>query len=104
MIKVSVLYPYKPDARFDHAYYGDRHMPMVAGLLGDLCKGYGVDRGLSGGAPGVAAPFLCIGHMLFKSVEDFQTASRPHRKTIGADLVNYTDVTPVMQISEVLVG
>jgi uncharacterized protein (TIGR02118 family) len=28
MIKVNVMYPYSEGARFDHAYYRDRHMPM----------------------------------------------------------------------------
>jgi hypothetical protein len=29
MIKVSVTYPNKPGARFDHTYYRDKHMPLV---------------------------------------------------------------------------
>ena len=29
MIKVSVMYPNTPGARFNHAYYRDNHMPMV---------------------------------------------------------------------------
>ncbi|WP_122659812.1 EthD family reductase, partial [Pseudomonas viridiflava] len=32
MIKVSVLYPYKEGARFDHDYYRDQHMPLVQSL------------------------------------------------------------------------
>lgn len=28
MIKVSVMYANKPGARFDHAYYPDKHMPF----------------------------------------------------------------------------
>ncbi|TQU74294.1 EthD family reductase, partial [Xanthomonas perforans] len=28
MIKVSVMYPYREGARFDHAYYRDQHMPL----------------------------------------------------------------------------
>ena len=30
MIKLNVMYPYSEGARFDHAYYCDKHMPMVA--------------------------------------------------------------------------
>jgi uncharacterized protein (TIGR02118 family) len=29
MIKVSVMYPNTPDARFDHEYYREKHMPLV---------------------------------------------------------------------------
>ena len=34
MIEVSVMYPYTEGARFNHAYYRDRHMPMVKAKLG----------------------------------------------------------------------
>ena len=52
MIKVSVMYPSGPDARFDMDYYRDRHMPMVQARMGGALKFYTVDRGLAGGAPG----------------------------------------------------
>ena len=37
MIKVSVLYPNKPGARFDHEYYRSRHMPLLKERMGDAC-------------------------------------------------------------------
>ena len=52
MIKVTVMYPNTPGARFDHAYYRDKHMPLVKAKMGDHCKYYTVDKGLAGGAPG----------------------------------------------------
>ncbi|MBB5185933.1 uncharacterized protein (TIGR02118 family) [Zhongshania antarctica] len=48
MIKVSVMYPKSPGARFDHAYYRDQHFPMVKELMGDYCLSYTIDRGLVG--------------------------------------------------------
>ena len=44
MIKVSVMYPNTPGARFNHEYYGDKHMPLVKARLGDACKSYTIDR------------------------------------------------------------
>jgi uncharacterized protein (TIGR02118 family) len=29
MFKVSVMYPNKEGARFDHTYYRDKHMPLL---------------------------------------------------------------------------
>ncbi|HWK49508.1 MAG TPA: EthD family reductase, partial [Steroidobacter sp.] len=52
MIKVSVMYPSRPGARFDHAYYKDKHMPLVQARMGAACRFYTVDKGLGGGAPG----------------------------------------------------
>ena len=41
-------------ARFDHAYYRDRHMPLVKARLGSACAYYTVEKGLVGGAPGAS--------------------------------------------------
>jgi len=57
MIKVSVMYPNKPGARFDQAYYLDKHMPMVKARMGSTLKFYAVDKGVAGGSPGDPAPF-----------------------------------------------
>ena len=55
MIKVSVMYPNNPGARFDHDYYRDKHMPLVKARLGDVCQYYTIDKGLAGGARGLVA-------------------------------------------------
>ncbi len=104
MIKVSVMYPNTPGARFDHAYYRDKHMPLVKSRMGEACKFYTVDRGLAGGTPD--APATCVGmcHIFCDSIESFQGGFGPHVKEIMADLANYTDLAPVIQISEVVVG
>lgn len=104
MIKVSVMYPNTPDARFDHAYYRDKHMPLVAAKMGARCKKYTVDKGLAGGAPGAPATYVGMCHIYCETVEDFQAGFGPHAAEIMADIPNYTDLTPVLQISEVVVG
>jgi uncharacterized protein (TIGR02118 family) len=104
MIKVSVMYPNKPGVRFDHDYYKDKHMPMVKKLMGSSLKSYTVDKGLGGGAPGAPAPYVAAGHLFCDSVESFGAGFGPHTKEIMGDIPNYTDSTPVVQISEVVVG
>jgi len=42
-----------------------------------------------------------MGHLYCDSVEAFQTAFAPHAQTIMADIPNYTDIQPTIQISEV---
>ena len=44
MIKVSVMYPNTPGARFDHEYYRDKHMPLVKARMEGACKFYTVDK------------------------------------------------------------
>jgi len=104
MIKVSVMYPNTPGARFDHAYYRDTHMPLVKARMGDHCRYYTVDKGLGGGAPGSAATYVAMCHIYCDSVDAFQAGFGPHRPEIMADIPNYTDLTPLVQISEVVVG
>jgi uncharacterized protein (TIGR02118 family) len=104
MIKVSVMYPNKSGARFDHAYYKDKHMPLVQSRMGAACRFYTVDKGLGGGAPGEPATYVGMCHIYCDSVEAFQAGFGPHAKEIMADIPNYTDLTPIVQISEVVVG
>jgi len=104
MIKVSVMYPNTPGARFDHSYYKDKHMPMVARLMGDSCKYYTVDKGMNGGAPGTPPLYIGMCHLFSESAEAFQAGFAPHVEEIMADVSNYTDLTPLMQMSEVVVG
>jgi uncharacterized protein (TIGR02118 family) len=102
MIKVSVMYPNKPGARFDHIYYREKHMPHMKALLGAPCLFYTVDKGLAGGGPGEQATYVGMCHIYFDSVESFQGAFGPHAQAIMADVPNYTDLSPVIQISEVV--
>jgi len=104
MIKVSVMYPYQAGARFDHAYYRDKHMPLLKARLGAACQRYTIDKGLSGGAPGETPPYVAMCDVYCESVAAFEAAFGPHAKEILGDIANYTDLKPVMQISEVVVG
>ena len=101
MIKVSVLYPNTSGVRFDMAYYLEHHMPMVRDLMGGVLKGMNVEQGLAGGQPGVPAPYIAMGHLLFDSVEAFQTAFAQHGAPILADIPNYTNTQPTLQVSQV---
>ena len=104
MIKVSVMYPNTPGARFDHTYYRDKHMPLVKARMGASCRFYTVDKGLAGGNPGDPPTYVGMCHLYCDSVESFQMGFGPHEKEIIADIPNYTDLMPIVQISEVVVG
>ncbi|OUR63085.1 ethyl tert-butyl ether degradation protein EthD [Colwellia sp. 39_35_sub15_T18] len=101
MIKVSVMYPNSSDASFDIEYYCNIHMPMVAELLCGAVKGSNVDIGLAGGTPDEMASFIAMGHLIFDSVNSFQDAFGAHAEKIMADIPNYTNTQPQIQISEI---
>jgi uncharacterized protein (TIGR02118 family) len=104
MFKVSVMYPNKEGARFDHTYYRDKHMPLEKDRLGEACKFYSVDKGVAGGAPGAPATYVGMCHIFVDSIEAYQAGMGKHGEEIRGDLPNYTDIAPVIQISEVVVG
>lgn len=103
MTKVSVMYPNGDNKKFDMDYYVNKHLPMVGGLLGDSLKGATVEKGVSGAAPGSPALFAGMGNMYFDSVEDFGKAFGPNAEKIMEDLPNFTNIEPIILVSEVVV-
>ncbi len=101
MIKVSALYPNTDGSTFDMEYYCRRHIAMVRQKFGAACKGVSVEKGMSGGTPDSPPAYLAMGHLLFDSIEAFQAAFAPHAQAIMDDAPNYTNVQPIIQISEV---
>jgi len=71
-----------------------KHMPMVRNKLGRACKRLSVEQGIAGDAPGSPATYVA-------STDAFQAAFAPHAQAILADIINYTDTQPTIQISEV---
>jgi uncharacterized protein (TIGR02118 family) len=102
MIRVSVLYTNREGARFDHGYYRDKHIPLVAARLGAALKSYSIDKGLAGDRPGSSAPYVAMAHLICESIEAFQASFATHAAEFMADVPNYTNLVPTMQISEVV--
>lgn len=102
MIKISVMYPNAPGVHFDHHYYRDVHMPLVQARLSDSISSYAIDKGLSGGSPGSDAPYVAMCHLYSESVAAFEAGIAPHGEELNADIANFTNASPVYQISEVV--
>jgi uncharacterized protein (TIGR02118 family) len=101
MIKVTVLYPNAPDAKFDMKYYVTHHMPMVRDKCGPACRSIAAEGGVAGGASDAPAPYIAVGHLTFDSVAAYQSSFGPHAGAILADIPNYTNTKPIIQISEI---
>lgn len=100
MIKVSVLYPNTPGSRFDVDYYTSIHMPMSVRLLGSALKDVSVEIGIGSAVPGDPAPFAAIAGLTCESVEAFTAAFMPVADQLQEDIPKYTDIRPILQISE----
>jgi len=100
MIQISVLYP--RSERFDMDYYLTRHIPMVQEVLGSALERAEVFQGMSGMAPDQPPTYQAGVHMYAASVDAFMAAFGPHADRVLADIPNYTDAQPVVQISKVV--
>jgi uncharacterized protein (TIGR02118 family) len=94
MIRMSVLYPATEDHVFDHEYYRDRHVPLALETWG--LERAEIDRGVDG-------PYVAAVHFRFDSLDAMTAAlSGDGSAQVTADVANYTNITPVVQISEVV--
>ncbi len=102
LIKVSIMYPYAEGKTFNMEYYETKHMSMVAAFLGSNLIKYTIEKGLASGIPNQPLPFMAIGTFYIKSLSGYQAAIAPHRDAIRADFPNYTNVSPIILVSEVI--
>ena len=94
MIRLSVHYPSSDTSTFDHDYYAATHIPLCNTVMKPTRTE--IDKGVNG--PNVAAV-----HFVFDSMEAFQAAmGSPQMGDVMADVPNYTNIAPVMQISEIV--
>ena len=101
MFKVAILYPNGEDKTFDMDYYEKKHMPMVAGFLGKNLKFYEIDKGIGGRTPNDKVPFVAIGYFYVTDVAEYNKAITQNRDAVINDFKNYTNIQPVVQISEI---
>jgi uncharacterized protein (TIGR02118 family) len=91
---MSVLYPAAEGAVFDHDYYRDHHVPLAMRTWG--ITEAEIDTGVEG-------PYVAAVHFRFESMEAMKTAmSAEGSKDLAADVPNYTTITPIRQVSEII--
>ena len=100
--KVAILYPNEENVTFDMNYYQKKHMPMVAGFLGENLRFYEIDKGIAGRTPNDEAPFVAIGYFYIKDISEYNDAVAKNREAIINDFKNYTNARPTLLISEIV--
>jgi len=102
MIKISILYPKEENSWFDMDCYLKKHLPVtVKHFCGQQgFRGISVERGLENIYGGSGPIYSALCHILFDSFENFTEAYNSHEIIIRDDLLNYTNVKPIIQISE----
>ena len=94
MIKLTVSYPSGEGTTFDHDYYAASHIPLCNSTFNPVRTE--VEKGIDG--PSVAGVVF-----YFDSMDALQGAlNGPKTADVLADIPNYTNIAPVMQISEIV--
>ena len=94
MIKLTVTYPKGDGITFNHEYYANSHVPMCEQAFNPARVE--LDTGIDG--PAVASVSF-----YFADMDKFNAAmASPKMGEIMADLGNYTNGVPTMQISKVV--
>jgi uncharacterized protein (TIGR02118 family) len=96
---VTILYPNKQGATFDFDYYLNRHIPWARKLSQD--HGTEIRKGISSPTGG-GFPYVCICRFWINSEDEYRTATEKHGKELMADLANFTNIEPIVQIDQVL--
>lgn len=90
------MYKRSDSSKFDVDYYQNSHLPMVAETVGEALIGVELHEGKGD------SPFVAVGTLTFDSMESFKSDFLPHMPKFQADVPNYTDIQPQLQISEVV--
>ena len=105
MVRISILYPNRPDGRFDIPIPGNTHAGVDRAALRrqGLSRCFGRSRYWRRGARRTAR--LCRHvRVPVRHGRGFIAAFGPHAEFLQGDMANYTDIAPVIQFSDVAIS
>lgn len=103
LAKVTGIYRWTDGAHFDHEYYGSVHAQLTTRLLAPLgLLRFESDRTVAASPPQTGA-VVAISNAYFRSLDEARSALSQAGAALASDLPNYTNIRPVLHISEVLV-
>lgn len=103
MITVSYMYPNREDGRFDLAYYCTKHIPLVQKIFGETLKRVQVEQAIQANHIRTESSFLLVTHLYFDSVDDLQEIFEKNKRVLMVDMLKFTDIQPVVQVSNVII-
>lgn len=106
MLNIASVYMKKEGYHFDFDYYLNIHMPRSIELLSSakgFCK-VSVERGMDFKGQEIESKCVAICHYYFDTLENFMAAFTPNAEELEGDIVNYTNIDPIIQISSVAIS
>ena len=104
MFAVVMLYPQTSDSHFNFDYFLSVHLTRIREIFKDLgLVSSQIQAGIGAGQPGQPAPYACICTFTFETLEGFGQGFAQEGAWIMGDIHNYTNVQPLIQISNIVV-
>ena len=98
---ITVMYPNTPGVTFDFSYYLDHHAGLIDRLYGDSIAKLELRRG-SSTPDGSPPPYIAIINIWIADQAAFDSAGAKHGATLIADVPNFTNTMPTIQIDEII--
>ena len=98
---ITVMYPNTPGVTFDFGYYLEHHATLIDRLYGNSIAKLELRRG-SATPEGSPAPYVAIINIWIADQEAFDSAGAKHGATLIADVPNFTNTMPTIQIDEIV--
>lgn len=101
MVRITILYPKVDNGFFDVEYYREVHSRLAIQRLrsGIVSLTIEIAKKVESFPP---PRFVAAGHYLCHSFEEFLETYLPHAQELQQDVKNYTDIEPIIQVSEVI--
>jgi uncharacterized protein (TIGR02118 family) len=101
MYCLTGTYPNAENAYFDLNYYVSQHMALVEQLAGDNLIRTAVRKRLEA-ADGSPPAFICQAHLWVHRLDALEQMIVQHADRLVADVANFTNVAPTLQVEEVV--
>jgi uncharacterized protein (TIGR02118 family) len=98
---ITVMYPNTPGVTFDFDYYLKHHATLIKRLYGDSIGKLELRRG-SATPDGSPVPYLAIINIWIADQQAFDSAGAKHGATLIADVPNFTNTMPTIQIDAIV--
>jgi len=98
---ITVLYPNKPGVTFDFDYYLEHHAALIDRLYGSSIAKLELRRG-SATPDGSPVPYVAVINIWIADQAAFDSAGAKHGPTLIADVPNFTNTMPTIQIDEIV--
>jgi uncharacterized protein (TIGR02118 family) len=98
---ITVMYPNTPGVTFNFDYYLKNHATLIDRLYGGSIAKLELRRGI-GTPDGLPAPFVAMINIWIADQEAFDRAGAKHGATLVADVPNFTNSMPTIQIDEII--